>query len=1352
MSLVAAGLVAAVIISFFSIDLGRVPGLKALVEREASKYLERPMRIGSIRALVWPGQFALDNIEIEGRTADARPFFTAKRLTLHFPWWTLFRREIVAEVTLDGWHMVVETWANGLHNIPKLTPKDTGRPPGKRPPTTVNFVYANSGHFSYYDHVTPWTVVAPNLSFELVRAFNLKAYVGRARFDGGTVGIQNFLPMHAKMSTRFMLDGPVVRLQHLDLITDGAESHITGTVGFGKLWPEQQYNINSTLDFPRMRQIFFANENWQLAGEGRFKGIFRLFKGGGYNMSGDFGSDEFRFDRWRFPDLHGSLEWVPGRFAVTHADSRFEGGNMRLAYALRRPGVGQGYIADLNADYDGVDLHAFTRKFDWDALQPDGRLRGRLAMTWPNGKFKTALTGEGASVITPPEGARTADAKLSATAPAGVVPTQADADVPMGRIPLAGEMTYRFDAGALEFADSWAATPRTFTTFTGKALGGPAKMTFHVTSHDWQESDRLFVAILNQFSANPTSAIPVSGRGTFDGTLTESFRSPRIVGRFDGDTMAAWAVVWGRAGGDLAIENGFMDIANGVISNGAGGTIRTSGRYALGFRGGEEMKARVTVDAWPLADFRQAFGLNDWPAEGTVALADLDLRGPYLELTGAGPLRIENGTAWREPFERATGNLVFEGRSGLRIRNIVMTKGPGQIDGEAFIDWHNGTYVFRAEGRSLPVEQLANFQFDLAPLTGRLAFKARGDGAFANPAYELDGTIADLYVGDEGVGEVVARLVVRDETLTIDRLDAASGRLQATGSGSIALNEHYDARLFLRFFNTSLDPYLRLVAPVKVSEFTRAIVSGSISVIGPLANRADLVVTAEVNDAALTLFDYTLTNGCPAPSEAKGCPIRFAFEDNVFKVVQLALTGENTKLTVSGQVDSANRQISLDANGQANLAIIQLFYPGVSADGAATLRATLEGPFGGASLSGSAQIKGGRLKPHGFTHGFSDINGPITVTANRISVDGLTGAIGEGPVTFGGSITLDNEYQILRYGLEANGQSMHLRAPRGVLSTVYADLKLTGPASAPVLSGDVDVLTASYRPPIEAVTDIFALAAGGAGESLPAAPPAPSGIPIAYDINVHAPVMPFIENKQAKIEGSASAHIGGTFDRPSITGWVDIERGFANILGNRYTIRSGSRIEFTDPSKLDPFFSVEADTRVRVQGQTYNVNVRVAGTLDKLAPTFSAEPWLPDFQVMSLLLGESPDVGDAEVRNQQSKQDLQAQALRSAGATLLTAAISSRVGGVLQNNPLIDSIQLTPLLNEASLQQLSPTGRVTLTRRISNQMFLTYARTFSASEQEVIRIEYDQSDQVTWVLSRNEDRTFSLDFRIRRVF
>ena len=1349
LSLVLAGVVAATLISVFSIDIGRIPGVRAAAEREASKYLERPMHIGRIRAYAWPGKFTLEDVRIEGRTPDAKPFFVAKRIRIDVPWHTLFRKELIVEVELRGWEMVVETFAGGGHNLPKLAPRRQEQPRPRPFRTTVPFVHALDGRFTYVDHVTPWTVEAPNLNFSLVRAANLNSYVGIAGFSGGSVKIQNFLPMQASMKTTFAMDGPRVQLRHIDLITDGAESHINGHVGFGDLWPNQQYNIDSTVNFARMREIFFANENWKLDGDGRFKGVFQLAKGGYYNLSGNFTSEDLGFNQWRFPDLHGALEWKPGRFAVTHADSHFEGGNLRLFYGLDKTTTPTS--ASLSAEYDGVSLHSFTQRLNWNALQPDGRVRGSLAMAWPNGRFSSGVTGGGTAVMTPPAGTSVAGATLPESAPPPPLSSQKAADEPMGRIPLAGDVTFQFDAGSLLFPKGWAATPSTYTVFSGRALGGPADMNFHVTSHDWQDSDRLFVAIMNQFSATPTSAIPVSGRGTFDGTLTESFRAPRIAGAFTADGMGAWDVMWGRTTGSIVMEKGFMTVTDGVITNADGATIRTTGRYALGYRGGEELNATVTVANWPLKDFRHAFQQDDWPADGVVTSADFKLKGLYLEPYGEGPLRIDKAVAWGEPFDSMTGYMLFEGR-GLRVRSIVLAKGPGRIESEAFIDWHAGTYIFDAttpaDGR-IPLESVETLKFDLAPLTGMLNLqKVHGEGAFEKPTYTIDASVADLYAGGEGVGQVQARLVLRNEVLTFERFDVASSRLQASGAGSIALNEHLDARLFLRFADTSLDPYIRLVAPARFSDFAQAIASGSLNITGPLNNRSEVVMTARIDPkTTLRLSGYPLTNEQP---------IEFVYEDDVIKVVRFELQGENTQLKLTGQVDAGSETIDLSANGQANLAILQLFYSDLSADGRTDLSASLKGSFGKAELSGAATIRGGRLKPHAFAHGFSELNGTIRVTANRIALEDVTGVVGEGPLTLSGGITLNNDYEIERYDLSATGQSVHLRVPRGLASTVDARLALTGPASRPVLAGKVDVLTAMYRAPGDTITDLLIRAAGGSDvEALPPAPPPkPSGVALVFDIDVHAPVMPFLENQLLKVAGSASVHVGGTYDRPSITGSMDIESGEANLFGNRYVVRSGSRVDFSNPAKFEPYFSIEANTRVRAQAvngqsQTFSVDIRFSGTTSSFSPTFSSDPWLPPEQIVSLLLGEAVDF-DVEQKNLQSRQDMTTMALRSAAATLLTTALSSRVTSVVAN-PIVD-MQVTPVLGrEMSLQQMSPDGRLILTKALSRQLWVMYARTFQGAD-EVIRVEYDQSDRLTWVLTRNEDRSFSVEFRVRRVF
>ena len=137
---------------------------------------------------------------------------------------------------------------------------------------------------------------------------------------------------------------------------------------------------------------------------------------------------------------------------------------------------------------------------------------------------------------------------------------------------------------------------------------------------------------------------------------------------------------------------------------------------------------------------------------------------------------------------------------------------------------------------------------------GLLEFTATGAGTFDEPRYDVKLRVDDLFVGDEGIGQLNGRLSLRGELLTLE-LEAASPRLVVSGSGRIALTDEMDAELTLRFADTSLDPYVRFFEP-RLSPFTTAVASGTVRVVGELADIDHLVVDAHVEQLDLKLFDY----------------------------------------------------------------------------------------------------------------------------------------------------------------------------------------------------------------------------------------------------------------------------------------------------------------------------------------------------------------------------------------------------------------------------------------------------------------------------------------------------------------
>ena len=145
-----------------TIDLG--PSLRQLAEKGGAAYLKRDFTIGRLSIRLLTGTFVVENLRIGGLEKADRPFLVAKTIEVSMSFSALLHREVLVDsVVMSDWQMVVETWAGGKHSFPKFT-RDSKQPPGpKRFTTTVAYVLAQRGQFTFEDHDVPWSTVARNI-------------------------------------------------------------------------------------------------------------------------------------------------------------------------------------------------------------------------------------------------------------------------------------------------------------------------------------------------------------------------------------------------------------------------------------------------------------------------------------------------------------------------------------------------------------------------------------------------------------------------------------------------------------------------------------------------------------------------------------------------------------------------------------------------------------------------------------------------------------------------------------------------------------------------------------------------------------------------------------------------------------------------------------------------------------------------------------------------------------------------------------------------------------------------------------------------------------------------------------
>ncbi len=360
---------------------------------------------------------------------------------------------------------------------------------------------------------------------------------------------------------------------------------------------------------------------------------------------------------------------------------------------------------------------------------------------------------------------------------------------------------------------------------------------------------------------------------------------------------------------------------------------------------------------------------------------------------------------------------------------------------------------------------------------------------------------------------------------------------------------------------------------------------------------------------------------------------------------------------------------------------------------------------------------------------------------------------------FGGRIGFDG-FSPGDLSVTVRGEEMHLRYPEGIRSTVDADLLVRGNFRSPLLEGSVTVRNALWTRRIDEPGSIFDLAGFRAASPQPGAPPPAAGeaaaVPLRFDIEILVPSSFRMDTNLVRLTANADLRLRGTYDRPSLLGHADVERGEVIFRGRRYRVTRGT-IDFANPTRIEPFADVEAETNVRVPGQTYRVIVSVAGTPERLTPSLSSDPPLPTVDVLALLLSDVQRTQNVELRALQNPNQTQADILKASATQALANPLSAEVGKVVEQTFGIDTFQLTPSFIDPYSQQtsrLNPTARMTIGKRISDRAYLTFSRSLNTTfNDQIVLLEYEASDRLSWILSRNEDQqTYAVEFRVRHTF
>jgi translocation and assembly module TamB len=233
-----------------------------------------------------------------------------------------------------------------------------------------------------------------------------------------------------------------------------------------------------------------------------------------------------------------------------------------------------------------------------------------------------------------------------------------------------------------------------------------------------------------------------------------------------------------------------------------------------------------------------------------------------------------------------------------------------------------------------------------------------------------------------------------------------------------------------------------------------------------------------------------------------------------------------------------------------------------------------------------------------------------------------------------------------------------------------------------------------------------------------------------------------VRNNLANLQGDVALTVRGTLARPVVFGDVTLDPGGTLVYNdNQYEVQRGT-LRFTNPQRIDPVVDLVATTEV----QGFNITLSLGGTLEHPDIHLASDSNLADLEIFSLIAGsqrptDNPLPAPTTAEQQADPNQLARQFLYGQAAS----AITKRVGTLLR----FDRFRIDPVA--VAGQPASGIG-VTVGKRLSKDIFVTYSTLPTTSQQYIVQVEWQLRKNVTLVLTQVGDGTYAIDAQWQRRF
>lgn len=470
-------------------------------------------------------------------------------------------------------------------------------------------------------------------------------------------------------------------------------------------------------------------------------------------------------------------------------------------------------------------------------------------------------------------------------------------------------------------------------------------------------------------------------------------------------------------------------------------------------------------------------------------------------------------------------------------------------------------------------------------------------------------------------------------------------------------------------------------------------------------------------------------------------PLQFSVSDRALEFRNFRLRdegGDTTSLALAGKLGLTGGRDVVTAEGKVDLKLLRGFSKRITSRGELTIKAAIGGSLINPRLTGYTDLDDFGLRITDVPLALENGGGRILFNANRAQIETLTADAGGGKIEVTGGAIFERLSDVRwRFGLRA--ENVRVKYPRDIRSLADGDLVLQGNRSLQVLSGVVRIKRAEYTTNTDLATLVRTqfIGLGGVGSSLQTR--AKRSTFTTLDVRVEAPDTLFIRNNIADVVGSASLRLSGSIDDPDVSGRVLITRGQLEFRNDRFEVTRGVVVIPEGPAGTT-FYDIQAEATI----QGYRIIVGLTGTADNFTPILRSEPNLPQSSILSLLATGTlppPEIANTVTAAQQANV--------SAATTLLSELLTERIEEQTGRLFGINRFQIDPLLVGRGGD---PTARLTVGRRITKDLSVTFSTNLATAEEQIILIEYRLRNNLSIIGIRDQQGNFGFDVRVTKRF